>query len=211
MAAWRGLDLPLSRLAINLFPSQLHGESLLKDIEDAIRETGLPAEALELEITENIALNDDAAIEPLQKLREKGVKLAIDDFGTGYASLSCLTRLPLTRIKIDRSFVRKITDNAEDAAIVRSLIAMAHNLGIAVIAEGVETSAQAAFLLNEQCEEGQGFLYAKPLPAAEFAEYLKTREPALQEARSADQELTSNRQVRRLELKSSSRRRPPRA
>jgi diguanylate cyclase (GGDEF)-like protein/PAS domain S-box-containing protein len=211
MAAWRGLGLPLSRLAINLFPSQLHGESLLKDIEDAIRETGLPAEALELEITENIALNDDAAIEPLQKLREKGVKLAIDDFGTGYASLSCLTRLPLTRIKIDRSFVRKITDNAEDAAIVRSLIAMAHNLGIAVIAEGVETSAQAAFLLNEQCEEGQGFLYAKPLPAAEFAEYLKTREPALQEARSADQELTSNRQVRRLELRSSSRRRSPMA
>jgi diguanylate cyclase (GGDEF)-like protein/PAS domain S-box-containing protein len=208
MAAWRGLGLPLSRLAINLFPSQLHGESLLKDIEDAIRETGLPAEALELEITENIALNDDAAIEPLQKLREKGVKLAIDDFGTGYASLSCLTRLPLTRIKIDRSFVRKITDNAEDAAIVRSLIAMAHNLGIAVIAEGVETSAQAAFLLNEQCEEGQGFLYAKPLPAAEFAEYLKTREPALQEA---DQELTSTRQVRRLELRSSSRRRSPRA
>src|ERR1700730_6251415 len=211
MAAWRGLGLPLSRLAINLFPSQLHGGSLLKDIEDEIREPGLPAEALELEITENIALNDDAAIEPLQKLREKGVKLAIDDFGTGYASLSCLTRLPLTRIKIDRSFVRKITDNAEDAAIVRSLIAMAHNLGIAVIAEGVETSAQAAFLLNEQCEEGQGFLYAKPLPAAEFAEYLKTREPALQEARSADQELTSNRQVRRLELRSSSRRRSPRA
>src|ERR1700732_4718080 len=211
MAGCRVLGLPLSRLAINLFPSQLHGESLLKDIEDAIRETGLPAEALELEITENIALNDDAALEPLQKLREKGVKLAIDDFGTGYASLSCLTRLPLTRIKIDRSFVRKITDNAEDAAIVRSLIAMAHNLGIAVIAEGVETSAQGAFVLNEQCEEGQGFLYAKPLPAAEFAEYLKTREPALQEARSADQELTSNRQVRRLELRSSSRRRSSRA
>jgi sensor c-di-GMP phosphodiesterase-like protein len=107
--------------------------------------------------------------------------------------------------------VRKITDNAEDAAIVRSLIAMAHNLGIAVIAEGVETSTQAAFLLNEQCEEGQGFLYAKPLPAAEFAEYLKTREPALQEARSVDQEFTANRQVRRLELRSSSRRRSPRA
>jgi EAL domain-containing protein (putative c-di-GMP-specific phosphodiesterase class I) len=151
MSSWRAMGLSLSRIAVNLFPSQLHDDALLNDIQDALRETGLPAEALELEIAENVALDQKNGTEPLQKLRARGVKLAFDDFGTGYASLSYLTRLPLSRIKIDRSFVRKITDNAEDAAIVRSLIAMAHNLDLGVIAEGVETEAQAAFLVNERC------------------------------------------------------------
>jgi EAL domain-containing protein (putative c-di-GMP-specific phosphodiesterase class I) len=93
--------------------------------------------------------------------------------------LSYLTRFPVSRIKIDRSFVGKITDNAEDAAIVRALVTMAHNLGLEVIAEGVETNAQAAFLLNERCPEAQGFLYSKPLPAPEFETYLRTRPLAL--------------------------------
>jgi len=145
-----------------------------------LRETGLPAEILEIEITENIALNYDEAAVVLRKLRDKGVKLAFDDFGTGYASLSYLTKFPLSRIKIDRSFVGKITDDAEDAAIVRSLISMAHNLGLGVIAEGVETTGQAAFLLKEHCEEAQGYLYAKPLAAEAFEVFLRTRpsEPA---------------------------------
>ncbi len=120
------------------FPRQLGDDTLLRDLDEALRETGLPAEALELEITENVALDfGDAAV--LQKIHERGIKLAFDDFGTGYASLSYLTRFPLSRIKIDRSFIGKITDDAGDAAIVRSLIAMAHNLGLEVIAEGVET------------------------------------------------------------------------
>jgi EAL domain-containing protein (putative c-di-GMP-specific phosphodiesterase class I) len=100
------------------------------------------------------------------------VKLAFDDFGTGYASLNYLTRFPVSRIKIDRCFVAKITDGSNDATIVKSLIAMAHNLGLKVIAEGVETEAQAAFLVQEGCEEAQGFLYSKPLPDAEFERYL---------------------------------------
>ena len=181
-SAWRATGLPLGRIGVNLFPMQLHlhGEALLKDIDNALRQTGLPGEALELEITENVALNYGDTIGLLQKLSQRGVKLAFDDFGTGYASLSYLTRFPLSRIKIDRSFVRNITDNAEHAAIVRSLIAMAHNLGLGVIAEGVETEAEAAFLLKEQCEEAQGFLYAKPLPAGEFADYLRTRQLACQ-------------------------------
>jgi diguanylate cyclase (GGDEF)-like protein/PAS domain S-box-containing protein len=197
-AAWRAMGLPLSRIGINLFPAQLHGEALLKDIEDALRQTGLPGEALELEVTENVALNYEDAIEPLQKLCERGVKLAFDDFGTGYASLSYLTRFPLSRIKIDRSFVRNITDNAEHAAIVRSLIAMAHNLGLEVIAEGVETEAQAAFLLKEKCEEAQGFLYAKPLPAGEFEDYLRTRHLALQAIDSGEQPLNGDASVQRM-------------
>jgi EAL domain-containing protein (putative c-di-GMP-specific phosphodiesterase class I) len=103
------------------------------------------------------------------------VRLAFDDFGTGYASLNHLTRFPIWRIKIDRSFVNRISNSVEDAAIVRSLIAMAHNLGLRVVAEGVETEAQAAFLLQESCEEAQGYLYAKPLPASEFEAYLRAR------------------------------------
>jgi diguanylate cyclase (GGDEF)-like protein len=177
-SAWRAKGLSLGRIGVNLFPVQLHGETLLQGIEDALQASGLPGEALELEITENVALNYEQAIEPLRRLSERGVKLAFDDFGTGYASLSYLTRFPLSRIKIDRSFVRNITDNTEHAAIVRSLIAMAHNLGLEVIAEGVETEAQAAFLLEEDCEEAQGYLYAKPLPAGEFEHYLRTRQLA---------------------------------
>jgi diguanylate cyclase (GGDEF)-like protein/PAS domain S-box-containing protein len=173
-ATWRADGLPLSRIAINLFPNQLGDERLLHDVDEALRDTGLPAEALELEITENVALDfEDAAV--LTKIHDRGIKLAFDDFGTGYASLSYLTRFPLARIKIDRSFVGKITDDAGDAAIVRSLIAMAHNLGLEVIAEGVETAEQAEFLIHQKCEEAQGYLYAKPLPAAEFEAYLRSR------------------------------------
>ena len=157
---------------VNLFPCQSRDPALLPDIQQVLRETGLPAEFLELEITENFALTCEGETLPLQQLHEIGVKLAFDDFGTGYASLSYLTRLPISRIKIDRGFVLNLSANAEDAAIVRSLIAMAHNLGLEVIAEGVETEAQAAFLLKEKCEEAQGFLYSRALPAEQFTEYL---------------------------------------
>jgi diguanylate cyclase (GGDEF)-like protein/PAS domain S-box-containing protein len=173
VSSWRAAGLPLDGIAVNLFPSQLRDDALLKDVDDALAASGLPSRALELEITENVALDHEAAIAPLQALREKGVRIAFDDFGTGYASLSNLTRYPLTRIKIDRSFVRKIGDNAQGAAIVRSLIAMAHSVGLAVIAEGVETDAEAAFLLAETCEEAQGFLYAKPLSVSEFEAHLR--------------------------------------
>jgi diguanylate cyclase (GGDEF)-like protein/PAS domain S-box-containing protein len=176
-ASWRARGLPLGRIAVNLFPVQLHEHVLVSQVEEALRETGLPPEALELEITENAALRQKDASRLLQKLRTRGVGLALDDFGTGYASLSYLTRLPLSRIKIDRSFVREISHESGNAAIVRSLIAMARNLGLGVVAEGVETDAQAEFLRQEGCEEAQGLLYAGALPATEFETFLRSREP----------------------------------
>ena len=169
------MGFPPVRIGVNLFPAQFHDGALLRDVEVALLQTGLPAEYLELEITENIALgHDDKMLPQLRALRERGIGLAFDDFGTGYASLSYLTRYPLSRIKIDRSFVQKLPDNGQDTAIVRSIIITAHNLGLAVIAEGVETPAQAAALQAERCEEVQGYLYAKPLPAAEFVEFVRS-------------------------------------
>jgi EAL domain-containing protein (putative c-di-GMP-specific phosphodiesterase class I) len=159
-------------MAVNLFPKQLHHPSLVEDVEAALRRSQLPSDLLELEITENIALNNEEAAKPLAQLREQGVKIAFDDFGTGYASLRYLTLFPVSRIKIDHSFVHDITNGAKSAAVVRSLIGMAQSLGLEVIAEGVETNAQAAFLRNERCEEAQGFLYGKPLSAVDFAVYL---------------------------------------
>jgi EAL domain-containing protein (putative c-di-GMP-specific phosphodiesterase class I) len=144
-AAWRTMGLSLNRIGINLFPIQCRDPAMLRDIEEALHTSSLPADILELEISETFALNNDDAIMPLQQLHSKGIKLAVDDFGTGYASLSYLAKFPVSRIKIDRSFVVKVTDDAENAAIVRSLIAMAHNLKLGIIAEGVETEAQRGF------------------------------------------------------------------
>jgi diguanylate cyclase (GGDEF)-like protein len=174
-AAWRLAGYPL-RIGVNLFSAQFHGETLIEDVEAALRHSGLPAGALEIEITENIALGEqEESLQALRTLRARGVKVAFDDFGTGYASLSYLARYPLTRLKIDQSFVRKLVGayTLADTAIVRSIIVMAHNLGLEVIAEGVETATQAAFLRAERCEELQGYLYAKPLAAADFEAYLR--------------------------------------
>jgi diguanylate cyclase (GGDEF)-like protein len=171
-AAWRSQGFSLARIAVNLFPKQLCHHSLIADVEAALRDGGLSSDLLELEITENIALDHEEVAKPLARLREQGVNIAFDDFGTGYASLRCLTLFPVSRIKIDRGFVHEIASGAKSAAVVRSLIGMAQSLGLEVIAEGVETSAQAAFLRNERCEEAQGHLYGKALSAADFAVYM---------------------------------------
>lgn len=176
--AWRSKGLPTVRVAVNLFPGQFQDTLLVDKVQQVLSDTNLPPDALELEITENIALNGNAAtLAPLQKLREMGVQLALDDFGTGYASLNFLTQMPLTHIKIDRSFVRGIPNDGKAAAIVRSLIVMAHNIGLRVIAEGVETVEQAQFLRSAGCDEGQGFLFAKPLPVSAFEMLLTATTP----------------------------------
>lgn len=170
-AGWRQKGLPPVRMGVNLFPAQMHCGTLVDDVEQALAASALDPSCLELEITENIALGlDDGLTRALVALRERGVGLALDDFGTGYASLSYLMRYPLTRLKLDRSFVRNLSDTAaaEDTAIVRSIVGMAHNLRLAVVAEGVETQEQADFLRRRACEEAQGFLFARPMPAAAF-------------------------------------------
>lgn len=156
---------PAASVSINLFPAQLV-ESLAAEVQAALATAGLPAERLELEITETIALTQDSAgAEALAALRSRGVNLAFDDFGTGYASLSMLRRFRIDRVKIDRSFVTGILDNGEDAAIVRWILMLARALGLRVVAEGVEEAAQAAWLHDHGCEEAQGYLYAPALDA----------------------------------------------
>jgi EAL domain-containing protein (putative c-di-GMP-specific phosphodiesterase class I) len=163
---------------VNLFPAQFSESLIFDEVQAALDYSGLSASMLEIEITENIALRQDAGIlTPLSQLRDQGVSLAFDDFGTGYASLSYLRRYPLTRLKIDKSFVQRLdrVSSKQDASIVRSIIHMAHNLDLEVIAEGVETIGQAQFLRAEGCDEVQGFLYGKPMSAGEFERLFQTQ------------------------------------
>ena len=172
-AQWPDTDTSVS---INLFPAQL-GEQLSAEVEEALAATGLPAERLELEITETIALTQDSAgAEALARLRSRGVNLAFDDFGTGYASLSMLQRFRIDRVKIDRSFVGGMLDCNEDAAIVRWILMLARALGLRVVAEGVEQPAQADWLHDHGCEEAQGYLYAPALDAGTLLARLRDQQ-----------------------------------
>jgi diguanylate cyclase (GGDEF)-like protein/PAS domain S-box-containing protein len=153
------------RIGVNLFAAQLHRGDLVASVERALAETGLPPEALELEITETIILDQDELIIPqLRALRMLGVGIAFDDYGTGWASLSLLKRYPLTRLKIDRSFVSDVTEDEDDAAIVKAVLALGESLGLDVIAEGIEEASQVAFLRAQRCRAGQGYLYGRPMP-----------------------------------------------
>ncbi len=168
-AAWRAGGAPNFRMAVNLFGTQLRTRNILDDVRATLAATALPAEALELEITENILLrHDDAALAPLFALRALGVCLSFDDYGTGYASLSMLKRVPITRLKIDRSFVRGLCLSQQDAAIVRAILDLGRSFGFAVIAEGVATQEHAQRLLREGCVEGQGYLFGRPMTAEAF-------------------------------------------
>lgn len=168
LSRWKDQGLML-RVSVNLSARQLRSKNLLHQVEDTLIRHDLRPGELELEITESVAMdNPDATLRMLGQLRELGVELAIDDFGTGYSSLSHLKLMPLQRLKIDRSFVKDIESDPDDAAICAATISLAQHLGLSVVAEGVETEAQLAFLGNLGCECVQGYLFSKPLPAAEF-------------------------------------------
>ncbi|MGI4800157.1 MAG: sensor domain-containing phosphodiesterase [Janthinobacterium lividum] len=181
-AAWRKEGAREFRIGVNLFGSQLRSGHLVRSVRQALALSELPAAALELEVTENILLrSDDSMVGPLRELRTDGVQIAFDDYGTGYTSLSMLKRFPITRLKIDKSFVQGMAMQPEDAAIVRAILYLARNLGFSAIAEGIETHDQAEHLRKEGCEEVQGYLFGHPMPAAEFASHfeLVTRRSAL--------------------------------
>jgi len=173
---WRDQGLPPMRMAVNLSARQFREGDLRQQVRAALADSGLSPQALELEITESVVMfQADSVIRTLNDLKSDGVTHAMDDFGTGYSSLSYLQRLPISRLKIDRSFVSNIIANSNDAAIVRAVIGMAHSLDVSVIAEGVETVAQLGYLRGLGCEEMQGFYFSRPLPEAEFAELLRDR------------------------------------
>jgi diguanylate cyclase (GGDEF)-like protein/PAS domain S-box-containing protein len=162
------------RVSVNLSAQQLRQGNLTSLVRQVLEETELPPHLLELELTESLLLdNVESVIITCQHLRSLGVKLAIDDFGTGYSSLSYLKRFPVHYVKIDQSFIRDLGTNPEDAAITRAIIAMAHGLGLQVVAEGVESQVQLDFLKGHRCDEIQGYLISPALPAAAFAQLLR--------------------------------------
>lgn len=174
--AWQEAGLGRLRVAVNLSARQFSATDLVPGIEQVLADTGLDPACLELELTESLFMSDvTPAVELLHRMKALGVKLSIDDFGTGYSSFSYLSRFPIDVLKIDRSFVNDITHDANDAAIVASIIALAHNLRLAVIAEGVETAEQLDYLRHQGCDEMQGYYFSRPLPVQEFEQLLRQR------------------------------------
>jgi diguanylate cyclase (GGDEF)-like protein/PAS domain S-box-containing protein len=172
--AWQEAGLALITMGVNLSGGQFRDESLRNTISHALAKSGLQPSYLELEITESMIMqNPERAVTILQGFREMGMSTSIDDFGTGYSSLGYLKRFPLDALKIDRSFVQDVPGDMDDAAITQAIIALAHSLGLKVVAEGVENDAQLNFLRQQGCEEVQGYIFSAPLPAMEFAELLE--------------------------------------
>jgi diguanylate cyclase (GGDEF)-like protein len=174
LADWRRRGLEGLRMAVNLSALQLLRTELPGEIRQALGDAGLPGEALELELTESLLMsNPEQAIRTLAELKTIGVTIAVDDFGTGYSSLAYLKRLPIDKLKIDREFIGDLLHDPDDATIVEMIIAMARALGIRATAEGVELDGQLRFLKRHGCEEIQGFLMCRPLPAAACFEALQ--------------------------------------
>jgi EAL domain-containing protein (putative c-di-GMP-specific phosphodiesterase class I) len=165
------------RMAVNLSTVQLHHNELPRVVSNILQRYRLPPRSLELEVTETGLMEDiSTAAQHLLSLRRSGALIAIDDFGTGYSSLSYLKSLPLDKIKIDKSFVQDVLNDEDDATIVRAIIQLGKSLNMQVIAEGVETLEQEAYIVAQGCHEGQGYLYSKPLAARELTALLKQSE-----------------------------------
>ncbi len=173
---WLSAGIPMVPMAVNLSRRQLVSGDIAAQVAEALAAAKLPAQYLELEVTESAVMRDtDTAVAMLRRLRELGVKIAMDDFGTGYSSLYYLKQLPLDRLKIDQSFVRDVTTNPDDSAIIKAIISLGHILELRVLAEGVETAEQLEFLRDNHCDEMQGYHLARAMPASEFAELLRAQ------------------------------------
>jgi EAL domain-containing protein (putative c-di-GMP-specific phosphodiesterase class I) len=177
--AWQDAGMPAVRIAVNLSARQFTDKGLLKEVRSILADSGLSPSLLELEITESMVMRDlPKALEILTALKRLGVWLAIDDFGTGYSSLSSVKRFPIDVIKVDRSFIRDIPEDSDDKALTEAIIRMAKSLSLTVVAEGVETKEQVAFLQRHACDEFQGYYFSKPIPAEDFARLLQRNLPA---------------------------------
>ncbi len=174
----RGVD--FGHVAVNLSGVQLQHESFVDSVRQVLLETGLESRLLELEVTENFLMRDaEASAHYLHALRELGLSIAIDDFGTGYSSLAHLTRFPINKLKIDRSFIKHVCEDAQSREISRTIISLGHTLDMQVVAEGIEKQEQLEFLKREGCDEGQGFYISKPLPREEFEAFVNDASPVL--------------------------------
>lgn len=175
--AWQAEGLPL-RMAVNLSARQFRQDSLVDTVRGALAAAGLEPRYLELELTESAVMQDaESSVQIMRRLSDLGLRISVDDFGTGYSSLSYLRRLPLDKLKIDRSFIREIVTSRDDAEIVRAIVSLAHSLHLKVIAEGVETAEQLAFLRSLGCDQYQGYHCSPPLPPAEFLTLLPHHRP----------------------------------
>ena len=173
-ASWSEYSSSAPRVAVNLSSRQFERQNIVDVVQSILQQTGLPAERLTLEITESLMVATTSQIvAQLNGLRELGIEISIDDFGTGYSSLSYLKKLPLSCLKIDRSFVMDITTDPEDRLLVAAILSMAQSLNLKVIAEGVETTAQADFLKSKNCQFVRGYLYSRPLSKDDFITILK--------------------------------------
>jgi len=171
--AWRAAGLPPVSMSVNVSARQFEDKRLVERVADALRASGLPPEGLEVEVTESLIMRDmGRSVDKMRELKAMGVSLSIDDFGTGYSSLSALKSFPISRLKIDKSFVADLADRADDQAIALAVISLGHKLNLRVIAEGVETEQQRDFLRANDCDEMQGYLFSRPLPAAALARLL---------------------------------------
>jgi len=174
MKDWLDSGLPSMVIAVNISAVQFRQPDLPELVTRILEEAQLSPEHLELELTEAVAMDDpQSAIAVMDKLFERGIRMSIDDFGTGYSSLSYLKRFKVYKLKIDQSFVRDISDDAEDKAIVTAIINLASSLGMHTIAEGVETASQLAFLRLQGCDEVQGYYFSKPLHSIQFEEFVR--------------------------------------
>jgi EAL domain-containing protein (putative c-di-GMP-specific phosphodiesterase class I) len=172
-ASWRNNGFPDFHIAVNVSIRQLREPDFIRVVESALNTSGLPAEALIIELTENMIMeNAEGNIVKLQQLKQLGVKLSIDDFGTGYSSLSYLQRFPLDQLKIDRSFISEIRSADERVPIVKAVISLAHDLGLSVVAEGIESEQQLEHIRGFNCEQYQGYLFSKPVSVEIFTQLM---------------------------------------
>ncbi len=186
----QGINLPI---AVNLSAQDLLGENLIGLIEQELESNKMDASCLTLEITEEALVHDlEYAVKVLERLRQMGAKTSMDDFGTGYSSLGHLQQMPVDELKIDRTFISNLPDHQQNAAIVRAVIDMAHNLGLEVVAEGVETTAALRWLREEGCEQAQGYYVSKPMPADEFAPWMRRWESPPQDDLLANADMTDS-------------------